>query len=343
MKNVFYFYYINEIGGVETFFWNLVQKYGDTHDIVILYRYGAQHQIDRLRTKVSVRKWNGRDHIQCDKLFVNYSTNIIDFCDFNECIQIIHADYLAQKLKIDLHPDVSRYVAVSKLARESFKTATGLEPELCYNPLVDVKPKKVLRLVSATRLTPEKGKNRIKKLADAMSKAGIQFEWTVFTTSDQKSIEHDDVVIRSPKLNVIDYIAQADYLVQLSDCEAYCYTVVEALSVGTPVIVTDLPVYYELGLNEVNSIRLGLNMKDLPLEKIKKGLPRVEDYYPPEDRWDELLLAGPSEYDKQLKVVARCKFRDLEEHVNREKGDMWECSVARADKLEELGLVRRKS
>ena len=40
------------------------------------------------------------------------------------------------------------------------------------------------------------------------------------------------------KLNIRDYIAKADYTIQLSDTEAYCYTMIESLLLNVPVIVT---------------------------------------------------------------------------------------------------------
>ena len=55
MKNVFYFYYINSIGGVETFFYELAKKYCK-YDITILYSKGNQDQINRLKKYAKVIK-----------------------------------------------------------------------------------------------------------------------------------------------------------------------------------------------------------------------------------------------------------------------------------------------
>ena len=85
-----------------------------------------------------------------------------------------------------------------------------------YNPIDIEKPKKVLNLVSATRLTKEKGKSRIIKLAVALEKAGIPFVWNIFT-DDEKEILHPNIAFLKPRLDVTNYIANADYLVQLSD------------------------------------------------------------------------------------------------------------------------------
>ena len=45
-----------------------------------------------------------------------------------------------------------------------------------------------------------------------------------------------------------NYIANSDYLVQLSDTEAWSYSVLESLCLGTPVIVTPIPCFIEMGI-----------------------------------------------------------------------------------------------
>ena len=113
---------------------------------------------------------------------------------------------------------------------------------------------------------------------------------------------------------------------------------------GTPVIVTDLPVYNELGLDEKNSIRLPLEMEDLPIEKIRKGLPRVKGYKPPEDRWKEILAGGAPKYKKTIEVEATAEFMDLQANGKKRKpGERWRVPMARADLLEERGLAKRRS
>ena len=63
-----------------------------------------------------------------------------------------------------------------------------------------------------------------------LNAAGIPYLWTIFT-NDFRVIKNDNIIYMQPRLDIIDYIANADYLVQLSDCEAYCYSVVESLTV----------------------------------------------------------------------------------------------------------------
>lgn len=340
MKNVFYFYHLNELGGVETFFWHIARKYEDW-DITIFYDSGDPKQLARLRKYVDVRRHYKGQLIECEKFFTNYNVQILDDVRAKEIIQIIHADYKAQGLEPNTHPRITRYIAVSEQAKKSFEELTGLNVGLAYNPYKKEPTHRVLRLISATRLTPEKGRERIEKLAKILDDNGVLYSWEIY--SNTKAFANPNVIVRKPRLDVTDFMATADFLVQLSDSEAYCYTVVEALSVGTPVIVTDLPVYDELGLDETNSIRLDLDLKDVPIGTMKKWKKRVVKYKPPEDRWGDLLADGKSKYYEKTKVRAVKPFMDLEAKAERQVGDSWTVSKARASYLEELQLVRRET
>ena len=64
---------------------------------------------------------------------------------------------------------------MSQSVCDVFTELTGLPCTLCYNPITIEKPKRVLYLISATRLTREKGKDRILKLAKALDNAGIPY------------------------------------------------------------------------------------------------------------------------------------------------------------------------
>lgn len=295
-KNVFYFADINSIGGVETMFYNLARKYGKTHDILVLYRTGDEKQIERLRKFVHVRRYYGQ-HISCEKAFFNFDTTPIDSIDAKEYSVILHSDYQARKIRVPDHPKINRWIGVSENVCNTAEAQSGHKVELCYNPIVVDKPSKVLHLVSATRLTAEKGKNRMKILADMLTEAGIPFIWTVFT-NDVVPIDNPNVVYMKPCLTVTDYIADADYLVQLSDTEGYSYTVLEALSLGTPVITTPCPVYKEMGLDNTNSIIVPFDMTNVPIDAIYKGIKKGFKYTPHPDRWDELLAEGKSNYDE---------------------------------------------
>lgn len=339
MKNIFYFWHINEIGGIEAFFYYLAKKYAD-NDITIYYKTGDTEQIKRLAKYVRVKQYKG-EKIKCEKAFFNFNLEIIDNVEAKEYIQVIHGDYKAMGIKPNTHPKITKYIGVSKQACDTFNEITGFNAELCYNPIELEKPKKVLNLISATRLTVEKGKERIKKLAKLLDNAGIPYIWTIYT-NDKDAIKNPSIIYAKPRLEIIDYIANADYLVQLSDAEGYCYSVVEALSVGTPVIVTDCPVFKEIGVNKTNGFILDFELNNVPIKEIYKGLPKFE-YKPKADSWGKLLAKGESKYKKDLKTMISVKaiqpYYDMELNKNITPSDPpFKVNKVRAEVLHEAGV-----
>lgn len=189
------------------------------------------------------------------------------------------------------------------------------------------------------------------RLANILDEAGIPYIWTIFT-NDTNEILNPNILYVKPRLDIANYIMDADFLVQLSDCESYCFSVAESLTLGTPVIVTDLPVYKELGLNDENSIKLSLNFKTIPIEKITKKY--KFKYTPIEDNWDDILVHKKSTYsaeqETQYLVEATSKYEgtntnDLEltekyksRYVPR-KGEQWLVDYDRKELLYEKGFI----
>ena len=341
--SIIYFRHINTIGGIETWLYQLAKKYSD-YDITIFYKTGDANQIKRLKKYVRCVKYKDQ-HINCKKAFFNFNLDIIDNVEADEYIQIAHGDYKSMGVKPNTHPKITKYIGVSQLVCDTFKEVTGFDTELCYNPIEINKPKKVLHLLSATRLTKEKGKNRIIKLAQMLNNAGIPYIWTIFT-NDTKVINIPNVVYVNPRLDITNYIADADYLVQLSDNEGYCYSVVESLILGTPVIVTDMPVMKEIGVVDgLNGFILDFNLSNLNIDKIYKGLPKFE-YKPKEDNWGKFLEKGKSNYKEEIelknykvKVIRQLPFTDIEENITRKKDDIFLCTKERYEFLKENNAV----
>lgn len=340
-KNIFYFYYINKIGGIETFFYNLAQKYKDW-DIAVIYQDGDPAQINRLKQFVRVVRYTGQ-HIKCEKAFFNFNLDIIDNVEAKEYIQIAHGDYKSMRVKPNTHPKINRYLGVSQQVCDTFSEVTGFSVEKAYNPVVIRKARKMLNLISATRLTTEKGKNRIIRLAEILEENDVPYNWTIFT-DDRSAIDNPNIIYRKPRLDILDYIGNADYLVQLSDNEGYCYSVIESLMVGTPVIVTDCPVFKELGvINGKNAFVLDFDMSNVPVQKIVKGLPKF-DYEPIEDTWDKILAEGESQYQKDLKkqvhITVTKDYYDMQFNRKMNVGDVITVSKVRADYIIENGFAR---
>ena len=288
LKNVIYQSDFNIIGGTEQFVYYLVKKYAKKYDLTVLYKTGHSNQIRRIREYCDCIQYTGQ-RIECEKLFTGWDISVIDRIKADEYYEMIHADYKRQGITPRTHPRIKEYIAVSQAAADSWEELTGIKCKVIYNPLALDKPNKVIHLVSATRLTAEKGKHRMDILADKLTEAGISFQWTVFTNS-KEDFKNPNVIKMSPRLDITDFIADADYLVQLSDSEAYCYSVNEALTLGTPVIVTDLPTFREEGVVEGKTgYLLPLDM-NCDVEKIK-DIPQF-DYKPKADSWGKMFAKG---------------------------------------------------
>lgn len=340
--NVFYIPHFNIIGGIETYAYELAKKYKDK-DITFVYsdKTSDINQLNRIRkyARVIYQPFDSKEPIKCKKLFVMYRSKI-ELFEPDEVIQIIHADYEAQNLKPNLDERIIEHYGVSKAVADSYNRISGLKVNVCYNPLTIDKPKRILKLISATRLTKEKGKDRMIKLADALDKANIPYEWRIFT-NDSLPIPNKNVIYMTPRLDIRDYIADADYLVQLSDTEAFSYSILESLCLGTPVIITPIPSSIEMGVKQgLNGYILDFSMKDIPIDDIYNKIPKFT-FKPPKDKYNELLIDEPSTYDpdKLVKVIVKRSYTDLELNRRVNKDEELELTLERAEYLKGIGLI----
>lgn len=338
MKNVFYFQNINEIGGIETWLYNISQLYGDEYDINIFYKIADDRQLERLRRKAKVYQYIGQE-IECEKAFFCFNMDIASKVKAKEKYFFIHGDYKAQKVLPKIDESITKVFAVSKVASDTFEEVTGVKSEVVYNPVLDYKPKKILKLISCTRLTSEKGKDRIIKIAKELNNKGIEFIWDIYT-NDTLEIKIPGIRYCKPKMNIIDYMHGYDYLVQLSDCEGYCYSVVEALCLNIPVIVTDMPVMKEIGVKDgVNGFILDFDLHNLDVQKIANNNLKFE-YKPIKSDFERLLEKGERNMSKNYKVKALIKFIDIEENnTTRNINDIFLCERERFLYLEKKNAV----
>lgn len=335
MENVFYFDNINSIGGVETFFYYLSKKF---KNMVVYYETADYNQLKRLAQNIEIHKYNG-EKIKCKRVFFNYCLRIIDNVEAEEYIEIIHADFKSLGRMPNTHRKITKYIGVSQLACDSFTELTKLSCELVYNYVDIDEPKKILKLVSATRLTREKGRNRMEKLAKALDDAKIPYIWLVFTNSENK-IENPNIIYMKPRLDITNYIQNADYLVQLSDNEGFCFSAVESLLLGVPIIMTDLPVLKELNIrNGIEGFLIDLEMENIPIREIYSGLPKIA-YSPPKSAWNK-YLKGSRDYNPEelVKVYANKTFDDKETGEHHPKEDVFYIKKWRANYLVDEKVV----
>lgn len=351
--NIFYIRDLSEIGGVETFIWEMVKKY-QSYDIAVVYKTAHRKQLERL-DKCCMCYKHTNQKIKCKTAIINWDTSIIEYIeDGADIYQTIHGDYSnpVYTWRPLTHPRIKKYICITKHVLKTFSELMKVDNVMLgYNPLSIDQQDKLLILVSATRLSPIKGKNRMIKLADALTAAGINYIWYIFT-NDTDAIKNDNVVYMKPRLDVGKWIAKADYVVQLSDTEACSYTINEALYRNIPVITTPLPYLEEIGVKDgINAYILDFdcnNMKhivDNIMNIPKFNFKRLEDSY------DGLLSHRPSHFmeDKFMKVKVEAlgtykQFNVIDTELGRvpEEGEQFEITKERLNILSgnnELGKV----
>lgn len=344
LKNVLYFPGFNCVGGIETFCYEMGLKYGKDFDITVLYRTGDPDMMKHISEVCRVIKYRPGDEIVCDVFIFGYGHDILEHVKAKEIIQTFHADYVCRHLNPSFDTRITKRFGVAenttKGIKEHFEWAQNIET--MYNPYTVKKPRKVLNLISATRLTPEKGYARMVQFAEALDEAGIPFHWDIYTDKPREPF-NKSVAIMPCRLDILDFIANADYLVQLSDTEGYSYSIVEALSVGTPVICTAFAVAEEQGIvNGKNGFILPMDMSNLPIEQIYKGVKKFK--CEPRESFYELVLApGRAAYEEESNadVETRCIriYHDMELNRVVRPTEQLTMNRERAEQLEDLGLI----
>lgn len=355
--NLFYFRCINNIGGTEQFLYEIAKKYHN-RDIAIIYDKINADQLRRLKRLVRCIKRDPEAKYKVKRAFYSYTTEIMPQIEADEHIFVCHAIYQNIMMEPPLaHPELSRWICVSRYALKSLKEyavkmGKDITPELCYNPLTLEKPQPILKIISAGRLEDTvKGGKRTVKLMEAVDKyakeTGRKYLWLVFSNpSTQIENNNPNVVFMKPRTDVRDFIADSDWLVQLSDdMESYCYSINEALGYGTGVVRTPLSVMPEFKVPEGADLECAWDMNNADEIAKKMFEPRKTfTYKPPKDGWSTILTKDLSNYkppkpDTKVKCIST--YWDLELKCKKTpESPPYIVKRERAEYLSELELVR---
>lgn len=201
------------------------------------------------------------------------------------------------------------------------------------------------------------------KLANMLKENNIKFRWTIFTDLNfygKKPIDLEEVLYMKPSYDLMDYIAEADYGVQLSDTEGYSYFINECLQQETPVICTNFPSAFESVEDGANGYILNMNLSNLNIDKIINNIPNKFEYKEKctEKDWIELLNKKVErKNNKMFEIIAKTNYKDtrpefIEEYKVKEikyntdgsaaieKGDTYIINdKIRAQEIEQSGLA----
>lgn len=328
----------SSIGGIETFNYNLCKQLSKYYSIIVLYRVIDEAQRARLSKFAKVIKHDNKVHIECDTLIINRITDTAPSnVSFKQKVQMVHSCKWAKDLKIP--QDNDHLIAVSEAVARTYEDFKK-DYKVIHNVTNPMTTNRALIIVSATRTgTNEKGQKRMIALSNLMKKKGIPFIWLCFCDNPIQGA--NNITFVKPTLDIAPYIKCADYLCQLSDHEGFCYSLVEALELGVPVLVTDLAVLPELGVKDgVNGYIVPWEINDsFDVDKIfHKQLKGTFTYHFDNEsrvnQWKEVLGEGHADEEvvieeETIQARAIIRFDDMLTHERIEKGEIIERKTSR--------------
>lgn len=306
-KVIVYVSSLFKYGGIETACLNIARQYSD-RDITFLF--GASHieQALRLAQYRPVVVDNGTD-IECDVLIVmGYDglRHIKGEIKAKRVYQQVHADW-SQMKRFRMYKDfelntkgIDKFLSVSETARQGLLTAFDqpIDSIIVPNILSPEKYGEFRIFLTLSRLEQEKGGDILLSMIERFRMANKRFVWIICGGgSEQGKIysqikQYDNIVFLPPAQENKWLLKKADYLVQTSLAESYCYSIHEALAVGTPVISTDIPEARKVIENGKNGYLVNFSLNNLDIEAIFNNRPEFEPRLEKVDPVWEKVLKG---------------------------------------------------
>lgn len=292
-----------KIGGIETWCRNIAKLFADRNITFII----SQADIDQL---LSVGKYcdvvvdDGELYEKCDVLIISScltTGDVIFRIESRKCYQMVHADfsYLTRYpawdgFRFGYAERRDRFISVSETAKKGLLKAFNEESVVIENPIADDES---CVFITLSRASSEKGIERIVKLARQFEDEGRDFVWFLCSTLEQCEREVREAICGIPEIVVLPpgihnqrLIRAADYLVQLSDNESYCYSMHEALRIGVPVIATDFDEARRAIQPGKNGYLLKMDLSGVDSDAIFSKRPKPKPIARVVDKkWDNLL------------------------------------------------------
>ena len=342
---VIYCEFVNKVGGISTFLYNFCQLMKEQYDLLLLYEHYDPMQLMKIERIVRCEQYSKERAVECDTLILNRLTDRIpENVMFKKSIQICHA---CSQVDLRIPTDRDVLINVSQAAKDTWGEEAKTGIVINNMPYTEYKP--LITLISATRTGAyDKGQNdaRMRKLASLLERSDFKWLWLNFSDNGLTNMPPSFVNMPAT-VDVQSYIKRADYLVQLSDQEAFCYSVVEALLLGTAVITTPLDVLKEIGFeDEKNGYMVPYDM-EFDINKLL-SIPKFEYHYDTDKRirqWKKLLgKEKPFERyvfkePKQVEVEVLEAYTDLRLGRDLLKTERLFMPYERAKELEAKGLV----
>lgn len=303
-KKILFYYKLFFSGGTEHSILKLVKKLYKKFDVIVAYDEDESTD-DVLKEIVKYAKvvnLNDVENIKVDKCIICYHPRQESFAKFGKKVIANNYYYWGHILLFETYPNLSfpedlmkkieKYICVS----ESVKRDIILKyPELeakceVVDNYLDVEEiieksnmpiefkvnKKKLNLITVSRISKDKGFGRMKTLCDALDKKKIEYDWYILGTAFKKEVleeiqgwfkDNKNVHFLGYKDNAFPYFKDMDYLVLLTDREACCLVISEALILGTPCIVSNFYGVEKQINDKINGIILDMDNKQEAYEQ----------------------------------------------------------------------------
>jgi len=334
---------LDQVNGRTTFVYNFCRFMKDYYDIAVFYESGDMSAIRKLRNIVDTRKIGSR-LISCDTLIVNSIHDDVPFVfAYEQRIQMVHACKTNKSWKI---PESDRTVFVSYTAMESW----GAKGATFIHNMIAPADDKPLILVSATRVSDEKGQHRIVEFGRLLKSKGVKYQWLLFTDLPIKGMTED--MVQMPVVSDITaFIKSADYVVHLSDIEAWSYVIIESLVNNTPVITTPITMLTELAFEPgKNGYVIPFDVNDTTdnmIDEIVHKIPKFTFKYDNDtsvNMWRDILgnTTPNKTYSPEQNVTVRilAEYDDIELQKHMLVNEFVKMPISRAEYLQnEHGFV----
>jgi glycosyltransferase involved in cell wall biosynthesis len=305
----------NSIGGVERFVENFCKRMNNHYDITLLFDWAESNSLLlEMSDFVNIKKLDHKEKYKCD-YFINstaWGYEPYNHIQAKKQIQIIHADFTHVIANWDFqykkHKNTTHHVCVGELVKKAFEIATPYKcDKIIYNLLdntikLENKPKNdKLTLITVSRLSGEKGFDRMLQFAKLLELNKIDYIWNVY---GNKNNDYNNAIVNKFKGTKVQFkgvirnpfpeINKADYLVQLSDTEGFAYSVYEALQCKTPCIITPFASGNEQIKDGVNGYVIPFDLQNIDLKQIVNNIPIFKDFKEigSEQSWIDFLENG---------------------------------------------------
>jgi glycosyltransferase involved in cell wall biosynthesis len=298
---------MNDIGGIETACYQIAKTFKD-EDITFVINAtadGAEEAIKRLRKYHKVVLDRDRDMVHEADVTLIFTPIMLevpfDTIKAKKIYHFVHSDIGGlmkyqewQQFTWKPDPRVDKVVAVSDTVKRALKDKLGVDSEVVPNVFSAKDDRRVFLFMS--RATKEKGLDKVLALADKFEKAGKDYVIIICSRVDPYGdlwpvIQNNKRIIYVPSSIYNDVLYRcADYLLQLSSIESYCYSIREALANGVAVLGSKIPEIEKVIKDGENGYLLDDDLSNLDIEKIFNKVPKIKGYSEPVPAiWDKVL------------------------------------------------------